>query len=159
MKVLNFFLRIEDTEHPYKIIIRFLVGGVFLWEGIIKFLYTNQGLGRFTKLGFPEPGLVSGLIGGLEIAGGLLLIAGFLTKPIGCLFVIEMIVAMAMTKVPLFFGTSPLASPQVPPIIGIWAVLHEIRSEYAQALGSLFLVLTGPGRNSIDALLKGRAES
>lgn len=139
-------------------IIRFLVGGVFLWEGIIKFLYANQGLGRFTKLGFPEPGVVSGFIGGLEIVGGLLLIAGFLTKPIGFLFVVEMIVAMIMTKVPLYFGTSPLAPPQAPPVLGIWAVLHEIRSEYAQALGSLYLVLAGPGRNSIDALLKRRAD-
>ncbi|EPG75744.1 DoxX family protein [Leptospira fainei serovar Hurstbridge str. BUT 6] len=158
MKVLNFFLKIEDTEHPYRMIIRFLVGGVFLWEGIIKFLYANQGVGRFTKLGFPEPGIVSGFIGGLEIAGGLLLIAGFLTKPIGCLFIIEMIVAMLTTKVPLYFGTSPLASPQAPPIVGIWAVLHEIRSEYAQLLGSLYLVLSGPGRNSIDAILKRRAK-
>ena len=33
-----------------------MAGGVFLWEGILKFVYTNQGVGRFTKLGFPFPG-------------------------------------------------------------------------------------------------------
>lgn len=29
--------------------------GVFLWEGILKFVYANQGIGRFTKLGMPLP--------------------------------------------------------------------------------------------------------
>src|SRR5258705_12365103 len=39
------------------LLLRLMAGGVFLWEGILKFVYVNQGVGRFTKLGFPEPGL------------------------------------------------------------------------------------------------------
>jgi len=35
------------------ILIRFMAGGVFLWEGILKFVYVNQGVGRFTKIGIP----------------------------------------------------------------------------------------------------------
>jgi hypothetical protein len=35
------------------IILRLIAGGVFLWEGILKFVYENQGVGRFTKLGMP----------------------------------------------------------------------------------------------------------
>jgi putative oxidoreductase len=30
------------------ILIRCMAGGVFLWEGLLKFVYTNQGVGRFT---------------------------------------------------------------------------------------------------------------
>jgi len=30
--------------------IRLMAGSVFLWEGILKFVYANQGVGRFTKL-------------------------------------------------------------------------------------------------------------
>jgi putative oxidoreductase len=67
-----------------------------------------------------------------------------------------MLVAMASTKIPLYLGTSPLPLPPVPPQIGFWAVLHEIRSEFAQLLNCAFLLLVGPGAWSIDALLARR---
>ncbi|MGJ4746385.1 DoxX family protein [Leptospira sp. SA-E8] len=150
------FFRIEDKGGTNIIIIRILVGGVFIWEGIIKFLYINQGIGRFTKLGFSHPEMTASFIGGLEILGGIMLVLGILTKPLSFVFVIEMLVAMYLTKLPLFFGTSPLPPPQAPPILGIWAVLHEIRSEYSQALGCLFLYLSGAGRFSLDFILNRR---
>ena len=43
--------------------------------------------------------------------------------------------------------------PPVPPQVGIWAVLHEIRSEYAQMMSCLFLLISGPGPWSLDAWL------
>ncbi|TGK17532.1 DoxX family protein [Leptospira fluminis] len=152
--MIRYFFRIEDTKNSYSVILRVLVGSVFLWEGIIKFLFANQGVGRFTKLGFPEPSLVSGAIGCLEILGGLSLAMGLFTKEFSLVFILEMIVAMTMTKIPLLFGSSPLALPQNPPVTGIWAFLHEIRSEYSQALGSLFLFFNGPGNYSLDAIRK-----
>ncbi len=45
------------------VLIRAMAGSVFLWEGILKFVYTNQGVGRFTKLGFPLPELYRKLRG------------------------------------------------------------------------------------------------
>jgi putative oxidoreductase len=59
----------------------------------------------------------------------------------------------------LFLGTSPLPLPPAPPQIGIWAVLHEIRSDYAQLLTTVFLMINGPGKWSLDALLKKNEES
>ena len=35
----------------------------------------------------------------------------------------------------------------------MWAVLHEIRSDYAQIMSVLFLFTAGPGPWSLDALL------
>lgn len=138
------------------ILLRLMAGSVFLWEGVLKFVYTNQGVGRFTKLGFPFPQATSTFDGVLEIVGGILLITGFLTRLISVPFIIEMLVAMLSTKIPLYLGTSPLPLPPVPPQIGFWAVLHEIRSEYAQLLTTIFLLIAGPGRWSLDALLARR---
>ncbi len=135
------------------ILLRLMAGGVFLWEGVLKFVYANQGVGRFTKIGFPYPEATATFDGVLEIVGGILLITGFLTRLIAVPFIIEMLVAMLSTKIPMYLGTSPLPLPPVPPQIGFWAVLHEIRSEYAQIMTVIFLLIAGPGRWSVDALL------
>src|SRR5215831_19205740 len=134
------------------VLLRLMAGGVFFWEGILKFVYVNQGVGRFTKLGMPFPIFTADFVGGLEIVGGVLIMAGLLTRWIAIPFVIEMIVAMLSTKISLYLGTSPLPLPAAPPKIGAWAVLHEIRSEYAQIMVILFLLMNGPGRWSVDAL-------
>src|ERR1044072_8834094 len=138
------------------LLLRLMAGSVFLWEGILKFVYTNQGVGRFTKLGFPAPHFTATADGWFEIIGGLLLLTGLFTRLIALPFIIEMLVPMASPNIPLYLGTSPLPLPPVPPQIGFWAVLHEIRSEFAQLSCCLFLVLSGPGPWSIDALLARR---
>jgi putative oxidoreductase len=130
-----------------------MAGGVFFWEGLLKFVYANQGVGRFTKLGIPFPHFTATFIGCLEIVGGMLLLSGLLTRLIAMPFVAEMIVAILSTKISLYLGTSPLPLPPAPPQSGFWAVLHEIRSEYAQILTVIFLLINGPGKWSLDAML------
>src|SRR5262249_47876720 len=153
MNNLNRWLLNPPTDGPGAIIlIRLMAGAVFLWEGVLKFVYTNQGVGRFTKLGFPAPHFTATADGWLEIIGGPLLLTGFLTRFITIPFMIEMVVAIASTKIPMYLGTSPLPLPPVPPQVGFWAVLHEIRSEYAQLLCCAFLLSAGPGPWSLDAL-------
>src|SRR5580765_31790 len=90
------------------LILRLMGGSVFFWEGILKFVYANQGIGRFTKLGIAMPGATADFVAILEIVGGILLLAGLGTRLIAIPFVIEMLVAIAMTKISLFLGTSPL---------------------------------------------------
>jgi putative oxidoreductase len=152
-KLIDWMWTPPDSAPRSTILIRCMVGGVFLWEGILKFVYTNQGVGRFTKIGIPAPELMAPFIAVLEIVGGMLLISGFLTRLIAVPFVVEMVVAMLSTKVALYYGTSPLPLPPAPPQIGAWAVLHEIRSDYAQIMSALYLLIAGPGPWSVDAML------
>jgi uncharacterized membrane protein YphA (DoxX/SURF4 family) len=133
------------------ILLRLMAGGVFLWEGILKFVYVIQGVGRFTKLGFPFPDFTASFVGRLEIVGGLLILLGLGTRFVAVPFLIEMVVAMLSTKIGLYLGTSPLPLPPSPPVTGFWAVLHEVRSEYAQLLTIAFLLWAGPGPWSVDA--------
>lgn len=139
------------TAPKATILLRFMAGGVFFWEGILKFVYPNQGVGRFTKLGIPMPDVMATVIGVLEIVGGLCIIFGYLTRVFSVLFICEMIVAILSTKISMFLGTSPLPLPPVPPQTGFWAVLHEVRSDYAQIMTSIFLLIVGPGPLSLDA--------
>jgi putative oxidoreductase len=145
------------TDGPRSILyLRLMAGGVFFWEGLLKFVYTNQGIGRFTKLGFPYPEFTATFVACFEIAGGLLMMSGLLTRLVALPFVIEMIVAILSTKISLYLGTYPLPLPPAPPKIGFWAVLHEIRADYAQIATSTFLLINGPGKWSLDAILQRR---
>ena len=157
-KLIHWFVNPPVTGPSAILIIRLMTGTVFLWEGILKFVYVNQGVGRFTKLGFPFPDVTAHWIATGEIIGGLLLIFGIFTRFVSFYFMIQMIVAVLSTKIDLYFGISPLPMPPAPPKMGIWAVLHEIRSDFAQILGCLFLLLEGAGRRSLDFLISTKYE-
>lgn len=145
--------------HPYTqgyssiILIRIFAGLVFLGEGILKFLYPSMGVKRFMLLGFPLPEATAYFVGAIEIVGGIALLLGFLTNFFALIFAIEMIVAFLSTKISMYLGTSPLPLPPVPPQSGFWAVVHESRSDYTQLLAMIFLMIVGPGKASLDAIL------
>ena len=152
-KVINWFLNPPVTGQSTILLIRLMAGGVFFMEGILKFVYVNQGVGRFTKLGFPFPEMTAHFVATAEIIGGLLLLFGLFTRVAAFYFIIQMIVAVLSTKIDLYLGTSPLPLPPAPPKIGFWAVEHEIRSDYAQILTCLFLLIEGAGRRSLDFII------
>jgi putative oxidoreductase len=157
MKRFITWLTHPPTDGPRSILyLRLMAGGVFFWEGLLKFVYTNQGIGRFTKLGFPYPEFTATFVACFEIAGGLLMMSGLLTRIVALPFVFEMVVAILSTKISLYFGTYPLPLPPAPPKTGFWAVLHEIRADYAQIATSTFLFINGPGKWSLDAILQRR---
>ena len=92
-------------------------------------------------------------VGLVEIVGGTLFLLGWLTRLAAIPLMIDIVVAILSTKIPLWLGTSPLPPPLVPPQVGFWAVVHDIRSDAAQLLCSGFLLIAGAGPWALDALL------
>src|SRR5271157_4405944 len=103
-KIFEWFKNPPVTGQSTIIIIRLMAGAVFFFEGILKFVYANQGVGRFTKLGFPFPETTAHIIATSEIIGGLLLLFGLFTRYVSFYFIIQMIVAVLSTKISLYFG-------------------------------------------------------
>jgi uncharacterized membrane protein YphA (DoxX/SURF4 family) len=121
------------------ILIRLLVGGVFLAEGIQKFLFPAAlGVGRFVKIGIPAPQFFAPFVGVVEIICGTLLIIGFITRLAAILLLIDISVAIATTKIPMLSRA------------GFWSTVHEARTDYCMLLGLVFLLLVGSGPLSID---------
>ena len=92
---------------PATILIRLAVGGVFFASGLIKFLYANQGAGRFAKLGIPAPVFMANFVGVVEIAAGFLLAVGLATRLAAIPLVFNMLVAIFTSKLPLLVGPGP----------------------------------------------------
>src|SRR3569832_1759172 len=101
-KIIDWF-SFPPVEGPSAILfLRLMAGGVFFWEGILKFVYPNQGVGRFTKLAFPIPETDTNFVATAEIVGGLLIILGLFTRFVALYFISEMIVAILSTKISLY---------------------------------------------------------
>lgn len=130
------------------LLIRVLVGWVFLSEGIQKFLYPSAlGVGRFERIGIPAAGLMAPLVGGVEIVFGALVIAGLLTRWSAVPLLGVIVGALITTKIPFFMHH------------GFWAVLHEARTDVSMLLGLIFLVTVGGGSLSLDARWHSKGES
>lgn len=145
-----------DTTAPRAVIlIRILVGWVFLSEGIQKFLYpAENGAGRFARIGIPSPDVMGPFVGVVEILCGALVLIGLLTRLAAIPLLIDMLVAIVSTKIPILLGHGFWGfSLRNLPYYGFWGMFHEARTDFAMLLGSIFLLIVGGGLWSIDARL------
>lgn len=121
------------------LLIRLMVGTVFLSEGIQKFLFpAARGAGRFEKMGFPSPEFLGSFVGSLEILCGILIVLGLFTRLASIPLIIIMLTAIATTKAEILTEK------------GVWEMLHESRTDWAMLLGSIFLFIKGGGHWSAD---------
>lgn len=138
---MNLVHRLMRTDAPVAVVlIRLMVGAVFLSEGIQKFLYPDAlGVGRFTKIGIPSPELLAPFVGVCEIVCGALILLGLAVRLAAVPLIVIMLVAIATTKIPTLNAE------------GFWAMAHAARTDFSMLTGSLFLLWVGAGRWSLDA--------
>ncbi len=120
-------------------LLRLMVGGVFLAEGIQKFLFPGAlGAGRFAKIGIPLPHFSAPLVGAVEIVCGAMLIIGIATMWAVIPLLIDIGVAIVTTKWPLVRHE------------GWWSAVHESRTDVCMLLGLIAIACLGAGNWSIS---------
>lgn len=134
------------------ILIRLAVGGVFLNEGVLKFLDpAANAAGRFAAIGLPHPEILGPFIATVETLGGLLVILGGWSRPAALLLFLDISTAIVVTKIPVLLGHAYLGlSLMKLPHYGLLSMVHEARADLAMWFGLLFLFVAGPGRWSLD---------
>ena len=136
--------RIQSTSAPRAVLlIRLLVGLVFISEGIQKFLFPAEvGAGRFAKIGLPSPEFLGPFVGTFEIVCGSLVLIGFFTRFAVIPLLTIMAVAIYTTKIPTLLKD------------GFWKMAHDGRADFSMTMCALFLLIVGAGVWSLDARLR-----
>jgi len=129
------------------LLIRLMVGAVFLSEGIQKFLFPAlRGAGRFEKIGLPNPEFLGSFVGFFEVLCGVLILIGLFTRLAAVPTLIIMLVAIFTTK------GAVLANE------GFWPMMHGSRTDWAMLLGSVYLIIEGGGKWAVDRAILNKRE-
>jgi putative oxidoreductase len=148
--------RIVQTQAPAAVLlIRLMVGAVFVSEGLQKFLLPDQlGVGRFERIGIPFPEVMAPFVGIVEIVCGSLILVGLGTRLAAVPLFIDISVAILSTKVPIMLGHG-FWGFQLPTLesYGWWSMLHEARTDLSMWLALVYLLIVGAGAWSLDKRL------
>ncbi len=125
------------------ILIRVVVGLVFLTEGILKFVRPDElGWGRFAGIGLPFPHQLAPLVGGIEIAAGSAVLLNLYAGDAAILLLAVMVTALATTKLPILLGR-PMGSFALArlPHYGWLSFLHEARTDLCMFFALLAVLI------------------
>lgn len=136
---------ISTDQSKTTIIIRLMVGAVFLSEGVQKLLFPAvRGAGRFEKIGLPYPEFFGPFVGSFEILCGGLILLGLFTRLASIPLIVIMLIAIASTKIEMLSEG------------GFWEMLHASRTDWSMLLGSTFLLLKGGDRFPMNGFVVNR---
>jgi len=122
------------------ILVRLIVGLIFLSEGIQKYLFPELvGTGRFEKIGFSDPAFWAYFAGTFELIGGSLVLLGLFIRLAAIPLFIIMMTAFVTTKWPILMNK------------GFWTMAHEYRTDFAMTILLLYLLIYGAGKWSADS--------
>lgn len=115
-------------QSPFLLLVRLYWGWQFAQTGWGKVNNIDKVTGFFTTLGIPFPGLNAHFVAGVELAGGLLLMAGLLSRPIGLVLTVNMLVAYITADWEAFssFLSDPDKFMAATPFPFLWASLMSL---------------------------------
>jgi putative oxidoreductase len=134
----------SNLQSPFLLAVRLYWGWQFMQTGWGKLTDIGKVIGFFTDLGIPAPALNAYFVSALEFGGGLLLILGLGSRLIALPLVINMMVAYITADREALF--SIFSSPDK----------FTGAAPYTFLVASLIVLIFGPGRVSVDALVAGR---
>ncbi|WP_427116599.1 DoxX family protein [Pseudarthrobacter scleromae] len=125
--------------------LRIVLGFLFAAHGWQKFNeWTIAGTqASFVKMGVPAAEIAAPAVAVLELAGGIALILGILTRVVAALLALNMLGALFLVHAPA----------------GVFAANGGYELVLLLAAGAFALALTGAGRASVDRALFGRSNS
>jgi uncharacterized membrane protein YphA (DoxX/SURF4 family) len=130
---------LESGNQHGNILVRLMVGLIFLSEGVQKFLFPiADGAGRFEKIGISHPYFWAPFVGTTEIICGFLLVIGLFTRIAAIPLLVVILTAIYTTKIPTLADK------------GFWAAVHDGRAGFSMLMGLLFLVIWGAGKYAFD---------
>ena len=133
----------KTTNDKFIILVRLLVGIVFLSEGIQKFLFPEtRGAGRFEDIGLPAVEFLGYFVGSFEVICGVLVLFGAYTRIAVIPLISIMAIAVISTKIPILINT------------GFWEMAHAARTDLSMLLCCIFLLAKGSGYFSIDMMYR-----
>jgi putative oxidoreductase len=119
---------------------RIMTGVVLLVAGLQK--WAGPGVagvsGFFGNVGIPAPTIMAPLLMGFEVIGGLLLIVGAFSRPLGLIMIVQFLVAGLVVSLPSQGG---------------W---NAARIDFLMAASGAMLLLAGSGLFSVEAWRRGR---
>jgi uncharacterized membrane protein YphA (DoxX/SURF4 family) len=125
------------------ILVRVIVGLVFLTEGLLKFIEPGElGAGRFAHIGLPLPQFLAPFVGIIEIVAGGALMLGLYAGDAALLLLIVILTAILTTKVPILLGHHfGRFEPPKLSHYGVLSFLHESRTDLCMLVGCIAVLL------------------
>jgi uncharacterized membrane protein YphA (DoxX/SURF4 family) len=90
-------------------------------------------------------------VGVVEIVAGALILVGLATRPAAVLLLVDIVVAIITTKLPLLWRATAVSTN-----VGFWSMQAESRTDFAMLMALLFIIVAGAGPLSVDARLAKR---
>ncbi len=149
MLLAKLFLDVEQgatrLRDPFLLSVRLFWGCQFALAGFGKLSNLDGAASAFASWGFPAPEAHALMAGGIESIGGLLLVLGLATRPVGLLLSVTMLVAM---------GTAHRSELLASGLMDATPILTALPATYL--LASLQSLIVGPGNWSVDHLISER---
>ena len=128
---------------------RIVIGLAYVQTGLGKWQHFDRTVEFFTSSGIPFPAISVALVATLELVGGPLLIAGFMTRLTASALSASMAVALLTAdRVAFLTAWKPGAESGPTDVVAFVFLLFL-----------LWLVLIGPGAVSVDRWMRGKLEA